>query len=31
VIIGAVEKRATLGEVAASLRQVFGEYQETSP
>ena len=31
VIIAAVEKRVTLGEVAASLRRVFGEYQETSP
>jgi methylmalonyl-CoA mutase N-terminal domain/subunit len=31
VIITAVEKRATLGEVASTLRQVFGEYQETSP
>ncbi len=31
VIIAAVEKRATLGEVASSLRRVFGEYQETSP
>jgi methylmalonyl-CoA mutase N-terminal domain/subunit len=30
VIIAAVEKRATLGEVATSLRRVFGEYQETS-
>jgi methylmalonyl-CoA mutase N-terminal domain/subunit len=30
-IIAAVEKRVTLGEVAASLRRVFGEYQETSP
>jgi methylmalonyl-CoA mutase N-terminal domain/subunit len=30
-IIEAVEKRATLGEVASTLRQVFGEYQETSP
>jgi methylmalonyl-CoA mutase N-terminal domain/subunit len=29
-IIAAVEKRATLGEVAGTLRQVFGEYQETS-
>jgi methylmalonyl-CoA mutase N-terminal domain/subunit len=29
-IIAAVEKRATLGEVASSLRRVFGEYQETS-
>jgi methylmalonyl-CoA mutase, N-terminal domain len=31
VIITAVEKRATLGEVAGTLRQVFGEYRETSP
>jgi methylmalonyl-CoA mutase, N-terminal domain len=31
VIISAVEKRATLGEVARTLRQVFGEYRETSP
>jgi methylmalonyl-CoA mutase, N-terminal domain len=31
VIIAAVEKRATLGEVAGTLRRVFGEYQETSP
>jgi methylmalonyl-CoA mutase N-terminal domain/subunit len=30
-IIEAVEKRATLGEVAGTLRRVFGEYQETSP
>jgi methylmalonyl-CoA mutase, N-terminal domain len=30
-IIAAVENRATLGEVANSLRGVFGEYQETSP
>jgi methylmalonyl-CoA mutase N-terminal domain/subunit len=30
-IITAVENRATLGEVAGTLRQVFGEYQETSP
>jgi len=30
-IIAAVENRATLGEVANSLRRVFGEYQETSP
>jgi methylmalonyl-CoA mutase N-terminal domain/subunit len=30
-IITAVETRATLGEVAGALRQVFGEYQETSP
>jgi len=30
-IIAAVEKRVTLGEVSASLRRVFGEYQETSP
>jgi methylmalonyl-CoA mutase N-terminal domain/subunit len=31
VIINAVENRATLGEVAGALRQVFGEYRETSP
>jgi methylmalonyl-CoA mutase, N-terminal domain len=31
VIITAVEHRATLGEVAGTLRRVFGEYQETSP
>jgi methylmalonyl-CoA mutase N-terminal domain/subunit len=30
-IITAVEKRATLGEVAETLRHVFGEYRETSP
>jgi len=30
VIITAVEKRATLGEVAGTLRRVFGEYRETS-
>jgi methylmalonyl-CoA mutase, N-terminal domain len=30
-IIAAVEKHATLGEVAGTLRRVFGEYQETSP
>ena len=30
-IIAAVEKHATLGEVASALRQVFGEYKETSP
>jgi methylmalonyl-CoA mutase N-terminal domain/subunit len=30
VIITAVEKRATLGEVAGTLRQVFGEHRETS-
>jgi methylmalonyl-CoA mutase N-terminal domain/subunit len=29
-IVSAVEKRATLGEVAGTLRQVFGEYRETS-
>jgi methylmalonyl-CoA mutase N-terminal domain/subunit len=28
VIIAAVEKHATLGEIAGTLRQVFGEYQE---
>jgi methylmalonyl-CoA mutase, N-terminal domain len=31
VIVTAVEKHATLGEVAGTLRQVFGEYRETSP
>jgi methylmalonyl-CoA mutase N-terminal domain/subunit len=30
-IMSAVEKRVTLGEVAETLRQVFGEYRETSP
>jgi methylmalonyl-CoA mutase N-terminal domain/subunit len=30
-IIDAVEKRATLGEVAGTLRSVFGEYRETPP
>jgi len=30
VIIAAVEKRATLGEVAGTLRGVFGEYRDTS-
>jgi methylmalonyl-CoA mutase N-terminal domain/subunit len=30
-IIEAVEKRATLGEVAGALRRVFGEYRKTSP
>jgi methylmalonyl-CoA mutase N-terminal domain/subunit len=30
-IITAVEKSATLGEVAGTLREVFGEYRETSP
>jgi methylmalonyl-CoA mutase N-terminal domain/subunit len=30
VIILAVEKRATLGEVAGTLRRVFGEYRDTS-
>jgi methylmalonyl-CoA mutase N-terminal domain/subunit len=29
-ILTAVETRATLGEVAGTLRQVFGEYRETS-
>jgi methylmalonyl-CoA mutase N-terminal domain/subunit len=29
-IITAVEKRATLGEIATTLRRVFGEYRETS-
>jgi len=29
-IISAVEKRATLGEVADTLRRVFGEYQDVS-
>ncbi len=31
LIIDAVEQRATLGEVAGTLRRVFGEYRETSP
>jgi methylmalonyl-CoA mutase, N-terminal domain len=31
MIITAVEKHATLGEVAGTLKRVFGEYQETSP
>jgi methylmalonyl-CoA mutase, N-terminal domain len=31
MIITAVEKHATLGEVAGTLRRVFGEYRETSP
>jgi methylmalonyl-CoA mutase, N-terminal domain len=30
VIIEAVEKRATLGEISDTLRRVFGEYQDTS-
>jgi len=30
-IIAAVEQYATLGEVAGTLRRVFGEYRETSP
>jgi methylmalonyl-CoA mutase N-terminal domain/subunit len=30
VIVNAVEKRATLGEVADGLRRVFGEYQDVS-
>jgi methylmalonyl-CoA mutase N-terminal domain/subunit len=30
-IIDAVEKRATLGEVAGTLRRIFGEYRETTP
>ena len=29
-IIAAVEKRATLGEIADTLRGVFGEYQDVS-
>jgi methylmalonyl-CoA mutase N-terminal domain/subunit len=28
-IIGAVEARATVGEIADAMRSVFGEYQET--
>jgi len=31
VIVDAVEKHATLGEVADSMRRVFGEYQDVSP
>jgi methylmalonyl-CoA mutase N-terminal domain/subunit len=30
VVIEAVEKRATLGEISDALRHVFGEYQDTS-
>jgi methylmalonyl-CoA mutase N-terminal domain/subunit len=30
LIVGAVEKRATLGEIADALRRVFGEYQDPS-
>ena len=30
VIIEAVEKRVTLGEVSDALRRVFGEYQDVS-
>jgi methylmalonyl-CoA mutase N-terminal domain/subunit len=30
-IVTAVEKRATLGEVAGTLRQAFGEYREAQP
>ena len=30
VVINAVEKRATLGEIADALRNVFGEYQDVS-
>jgi methylmalonyl-CoA mutase N-terminal domain/subunit len=30
VVIEAVEKRATLGEISDALRRVFGEYQDTS-
>jgi methylmalonyl-CoA mutase N-terminal domain/subunit len=29
-IIAAVEARATVGEIADTLRQVFGEYREVS-
>jgi len=29
-IVAAVEKRATLGEIADTLRRVFGEYQDVS-
>jgi methylmalonyl-CoA mutase N-terminal domain/subunit len=29
-VIEAVEKRATLGEISDALRNVFGEYQDTS-
>jgi len=30
IVINAVEKRATLGEIADALRSVFGEYQDVS-
>ena len=30
-IIAAVEARATLGEVADTMRHVFGEYRDVSP
>jgi len=30
VVIGAVEKKATLGEISDALRHVFGEYQDAS-
>jgi len=29
-IITAVEKRATLGEIADAMRRVFGEFQDSS-
>jgi methylmalonyl-CoA mutase N-terminal domain/subunit len=29
MILGAVESYATVGEVAGTLRNVFGEYRET--
>jgi methylmalonyl-CoA mutase N-terminal domain/subunit len=30
-IIDAVEKRATLGEIADAMRRVFGEHQDVPP
>ncbi len=30
-IIAAVEAKATLGEIAETLRHVFGEYRDVSP
>jgi methylmalonyl-CoA mutase N-terminal domain/subunit len=30
VVIEAVEKKATLGEISDALRRVFGEYQDAS-
>jgi methylmalonyl-CoA mutase N-terminal domain/subunit len=29
-VVHAVEQRATIGEIADAMRQVFGEYQDTS-